>query len=154
MDQPDRPVFGGDSPQHGKGQRMITAKCQRHHVMGKHLVVEGGDPRHRILKIESVDRHIAEIPDPKRVERGGPCPHIIGAHEHGFGTNLFRPEAGARPVRGADIERNADEDRIHAGGAVHGGKPHHCPRSGEARHFIATKRLREIRGLVTHSRPS
>ena len=150
MDQPDRPVTARDGPQHRQRQRMIAAKRQRNDVMRQHAVIEVGDPCHRILEIEGIDRHVAKIADTKRIKRRGTGPHIIGTQHHRLGADLLWPEPRSRPVRGADIQRDADEDGIHAGGTVDGGKAHHCSRAGKAWHVVATKRLREIRRIVIH----
>jgi hypothetical protein len=107
------------------------------HFVLEDLVVVRRDDIDRLLQIEGVDRHIADVGNLNAVEGGSPRRHVVGAKHAAFITDLTRSEACAGSVRRADIERNADEADIEPFGGRLRRQPHHRGGATEPRHLVA-----------------
>ena len=141
-----RAVLALQRPQDREDDRVVAAHCQRLAVVVEDLVVRRFDEGNRLLQIEGIDGHIADVGDRQAVERRRARRHVVGPNQAAFGTDLARAEAGAGAVGRAGVHRHADEADIEVLGAGETRQTKHRRQSAEARHLVAAERL--VQGLA------
>ena len=117
MDQRHRPVLLFDRAQDRVGQRVVAAERERNAIVRENVVIGRSMMPTRLLEVERVDRHVADIRHLQGIEGHRPRRHVVGAEHAGFGADLARPMARAGAVRGADVDRHADEAGVEPFGA-------------------------------------
>jgi hypothetical protein len=125
---------------------MVAAERQRLAAVPDDIAVGIGDDVDAFRQVERVDRHIADIGHLQAVEGRGARRHVVGADHAALGADLARPEARARPVRGADIHGDADEAGVEPFRRQLRRQAHHGGGAAEARHLVAAERLVERLG--------
>ena len=141
VDQRHRPVLFRDGPQDGPGQGMVATQRQGNGPVGQDTAIMLGNDTDGFLEVEKVDRHIPDVGHLQMLERGRARRHVVRADHAAFVADLARPEAGARPVRSADIHRDTDKTGIQPFGSVLRRQAHHGAGAARAGHGIAAERL-------------
>ncbi|MNN29857.1 hypothetical protein D3C81_1434770 [compost metagenome] len=147
MHQADLAMLLVDGAEDRQGDGVVAAEGQRDDAVVEDLVVGLLDDAHGFQQVEGVDRHVADVGDVQRVERGGAGGHVVRTDHHRFGADFTRAEAGAGTQGGADVERYADEGGIQLVeflGGLDVRQAHHGGDTAETRHFVSAQGLMEL----------